>query len=159
MISAGRRRVIILATLALGLAVQGIYALGASREPYPAVRMPGFGSAPSSDRLFATTTIDITIGYTDGSVRHPHLVKLMGDFRFSAVTTSADHVFHPRNNQGVVRPADDPEVRAWLAERARDIGDGTAPIYVEFCWRNGQLNVSSAQIIKSQACEMQRVNL
>lgn len=157
--STGSRRVVILTALALALVGQGAGAFLIRPEPYPTVKLPAFGRAATSTGLFPARTLDITIGYVDGSVRHPDVVELMGRFRFSAARTSAEHVFGPESNRGPVRPVDEADVRAWLADRARVIGHGAAPAYAEFCFRDGQLEISTARYVRRGGCETTRVPL
>lgn len=142
----GRRRlagVVLFGSLLLG---QGVYSFAVEPEPYPAVRMPSFGAAPTRDGLFPSRMVSITVTYVDGSVANPRVSELMNGVRFSAARPTLDFAFAPG------KTIDQPS-RSWLQDRARDIGPGSDPESVEICWQNAAVDVRNAHIVNAKPCE------
>lgn len=129
-----RKRITILGALIALLMIQGLYAFATEPEPYPAIRLPGFGAAPTPDGKFANEGLEITIRYADGTALRPSPDSLASDVRFSSARTTLDRAFRPLQN-GTRNPnADKPEVISWLKRQASALNP-SSPKEAEFCWR------------------------
>jgi hypothetical protein len=156
--AAGRRRLAVLAAVVAVLCAQGVYSFVVTPEPYPTVRMPGFGGGPTADGLFATTEVEITIGYADGSTVRPHVDELMAGIRDTARRKSLDSAFRPVDG-AAGRAIDDPEVVAWLRAQAERLGDGDVPRFVEMCWRDGAVDARTGRYVDQEPCDVTRIEL
>lgn len=141
-----RRR--LTALLAFGglLLAQGVYSFAVEPEPYPTVRMPSFGAAPTRTGLFPTRIVNIKVSYADGSTSNPRVSELMDGVRFSAARPSLNYAFKPGKQI-------DTETRSWLERRAQALGGGPKPSSVEICWQDAAVNVSDASVVNAKPCD------
>ncbi len=117
-------------------------------EPYPAVRMPSFGSAPNKSNMFPTDVASVKITYSDGTTLEPHVSELLSSFRFSSARYSFDYVFKP-GSPGTP----DQEVITWLAGQARELAGGKNPKQIEMCWYKTELDIRSATYKNIGECD------
>ncbi|WP_146070852.1 hypothetical protein [Arthrobacter sp. B1805] len=136
------------------LVAQGLVSFVVEPEPYPTVRMPGFGSAPQADGTWAYTALDVRIHYEDGSSISPHISELLSGIRFSSAKASANFLLGPEASGEV-----DPETRQWLHERAANLNDGAEPSSVQFCWRKTTIDIADASVDTSVPCNTTEVVL
>lgn len=149
---ARNRRLPILVGFWFVLGVQAAFAV-AVVEPYPALVMPSFAGAAEANGHFPTTRLDISITYDEGPGIATTSSELMDGFRFSSALPSVRYMFHP-DGAGVRRGlVEDLDVRAWLTERARALGDGRDPAAVNFCWRDEILDVDDGSLSSDGPCD------
>ncbi|MEX5263389.1 hypothetical protein RF640_05065 [Kocuria sp. CPCC 205231] len=148
------RNLIVVALFGLFLVTQLAMSSIVDPEPYPTIRMPGFGAAPDSNGMFDTKAVDISIHYEDGVTINPHVADVMRGFRYSSATHSFNYVFSESEISRV-----DKEVAEWLAARATDLRPHSSPSYVEICWYSFQLDISTVEEVDATPCELRRVNL
>jgi hypothetical protein len=141
-----KRRLTALAVFGAVLLAQGVYSFAVEPEPYPTVRMPSFGAAPTRAGLFPSRMVQVTVTYQDGSSVSPRVSEIMDGVRFSAARPTLNYVFKPG------KPVDD-ETRAWLQARAKAVGPGSEPASVEVCWQDAAVNVEDAQVVNAKPCE------
>lgn len=153
-----RRRLPFLAGFWLFLAAQGAFAVVAF-EPYPSLIMPSFAGAASANGDYPTERVEITIDYVDGPRLTTKSSELMDGFRFSSALPSIRYGFHPDGSGARRGLGDDPEVQSWMAERARELGDGREPAAVNFCWRDEVLDVNNGSVTDRDQCDEFRVTL
>lgn len=128
------------------LLAQGVYSFAVEPEPYPTVRMPSFGAAPTRAGLFPSRMVSITVAYTDGTTASPKVSQLMDGIRFSAARPSLNYAFKPGKQL-------DAETRTWLEARAESVGDGRKPSSVEICWQDAAVDVRDASVVNAKPCE------
>ncbi|WP_382307699.1 hypothetical protein [Herbiconiux sp. UC225_62] len=149
-----RLRLLVVVLFAIFLAAQGALSFVTKPEPYPSIRMPGFGTSPSSDGLFSTSQTLITIRYDDGTATTPAIEELMHGVRFSVAGPAFNHVF-PAAGSGQISDA----VRVWLREKAFELGDGAQPMTLEICRISAHVNVQTGQIVDQTPCANTKVAL
>lgn len=153
-----RRELIIVVVVAVALILQGLYSFSTRPEPYPTVRMPGFGDAPKSSGKFANNGVEISVVLANGAVLHPSPDELAGDVRYSSARPTLDYVFRPKANGERNPKADDPEVIAWLSSRVAELSPVPAR-EVLFCWRKRVVDISDASAELVGPCESENVAL
>lgn len=153
------RRLIAVAAFGAVLLAQGIYSFGVSPEPYPTIRMPSFGAVPSADGEFVSTGLEITVHYTDGTTVNPNPVDLARDIRYSSARNSLDYAFRPNKAGEENKRASDPELVDWLRDRSVQIGNGSTPDSIEFCWRKTIVNITDGSAVSPGECDTTRVDL
>lgn len=142
-----RRRLAGVILFGVLLIAQGVYSFAVEPEPYPAIRMPSFGAAPTRDGLFPSRVVSITVTYVDGSTENPRVYEIMNGVRFSAARPALNFAFAPGK-------AIDDATRTWLRDRAREVGRGADPARVEICWQDAAVEVRNAHIVNAKPCEM-----
>lgn len=153
-----RRQVIAVAALGIALLGQGLYSFATRPEPYPTVRMPGFGDAPTPSGMFANSGLEVTVRLKDGTELHPNPVDLAGDLRYSAARASLDYAFKPGADGERNPRSTDPEVLDWLSTRTMDLG-GQPASEVEFCWRKAVIDITDGTVTRPGECEVATVKL
>lgn len=153
----GNRRLISVVVLGVILVVQAGIAITASREPFPAIIMPGFGASADADGIFRTTQLHITVAYDDGTTLEPTFDELMDGFRFSSARPSLDYIFHPYQNPGVKNLPS--SVVTWLRERAAGLGNDAEPESVSFCWQPTAIELREASATPIGDCVVSEVQL
>lgn len=148
------KRALVLVAFVGALVVQAGASFIIEPEPYPAVRMPSFGSAPNKAGIFPTVAATAKITFTDGTTLEPHVSELMNDFRFSAARYSFDYMFKPTSS---VEP--DQEVLDWLAGEARELGGGREPDRIDMCWRKNDLDIRTGTYSRVGECESTVIKL
>lgn len=128
------------------LFVQGVYSFAVEPEPYPAIRMPSFGAAPTKDGLFPSRMVSIKVTYVDGSTGNPRVSELMNGVRFSAARPTLNFALAPGKS------IDEP-TRSWLRDRAKEVGPGADPANVEICWQDAAVDIRNAHVVNAQPCE------
>ena len=126
------KRSIITFSFIVALVVQAGLSFIPDQEPYPAIRMPSFGSAPNKAGMFPTVIATADITYSDGTTLSPHVTELFQDFRFSSARYSFDYMFKPG---GGGNP--DEETISWLrrensevaGHRSRSLSAGKRPTW------------------------------
>lgn len=141
-----KRRLTALVAFGGILLAQGVYSFAVEPEPYPAVRMPSFGAAPTRAGLFPTRMVRISVAYTDGTTASLKVSQLMDGIRFSAARPSLNYAFKPGKQI-------DAETRSWLEARAEAVGDGRKPASVEICWQDAAVDVRNASVVNAKPCE------
>ncbi|WP_285240045.1 hypothetical protein [Pseudarthrobacter sp. MEB009] len=141
-----KRRLSALAVFGALLLGQGVYSFAVEPEPYPTVRMPSFGAAPTRAGLFASRMAYVKVTYADGSTVNPRVSEIMDGVRFSAARPTLNYVFKPG------KPVDD-DTRLWLAARAKAVGGGSEPTSVEVCWQDAAVDVHDARVVNAKPCE------
>ena len=154
--SGSRRRLWVLVLTGLLLAAQGAYSLSTRPEPYPTVRMPVFGNAPTEDGLWETESLGVTVGYTDGTTSSAGVRELMGGVRGNWARPTLENAFWSDGDRP--RAVDDPETRAWLTERAREVGDGREPAWLEVARCEVDVDVRTRRETVVD-CETKRIEL
>ncbi|MBG6184978.1 hypothetical protein IWX65_002956 [Arthrobacter sp. CAN_A214] len=134
------------------LVVQGLVSFVVEPEPYPTVRMPGFGSVPKPNGSWAYTSLDVQVQYEDGSTTSPHVSELLEGMRFSSAKASASFLFGPESSG----KADD-ETKTWLLDRAALLQSGETPVSIQFCWRKTTIDIADASVDTSVPCETTEV--
>lgn len=150
-------RVLVLGGLIVLLLAQGLVSFTTSPEPYPTVRMPGFGTAPNSAGIITTTQQTVAIGYADGEVIDVSAEDLMADFRYSSVLPSLNFMFKPKKNGSPAEP--DAAVVDWLRGRAAALGSGGTPQYVQFTWQPVKVDIRDVGITPSSEPQVTRIEL
>ncbi|MCP2047872.1 UNVERIFIED_ORG: hypothetical protein J3D58_001944 [Paenarthrobacter nicotinovorans] len=136
------------------LVVQAGLSFIPAQEPYPAIRMPSFGSAPNSEGLFPTVIATVDINYSDGTTLSPHVTELLRDFKFSSARYSFDYMFKPG---GGGNP--DGETIEWLSNQAKELGEGKTPERLTLCWKKADLNIRTATYENISPCESKVIDL
>jgi hypothetical protein len=153
-----RKRAIVVAILAVVLPIQAVYAFAVEPEPYPVIRLPGFGSAPDAGGKFARVGLEISILYSDGKILSPTPHELARPVRFSSARPTLDKAFRPLAN-GVGNPnASNDQVIAWLRRNASDL-ESSPPVEAVFCWRKQLVNIVDASVDRQGDCETVKVAL
>lgn len=151
-----RRQLITVLIVGVLLLAQGFYAFAVEPEPYPAIRMPGFGAAPSQDGKFTRDGLEILVRYSDGATRKPTPEALVPDVRFSSARATLDKAFRPLANGSANPNADEQQVISWLRQNATSLS-GSQPSEVVFCWRKQIVRISDAAVSYPGNCETVRV--
>ncbi|WP_309074495.1 hypothetical protein [Paenarthrobacter sp.] len=148
------KRSIITLSFIVALVVQAGLSFIPDQEPYPAIRMPSFGSAPNKAGMFPTVIATADITYSDGTMLSPHVTELFQDFRFSSARYSFDYMFKPG---GGGNP--DEETISWLSNEARELGGGRTPEQISLCWKKADLDIRSATYENISPCETRVIEL
>ncbi len=135
------------------LVLQGAMAFVVHPQPYPAVRMPAFASAPNADGRFPSSELSVTIGFADGSERRVEPALITGDVRHSQILSMLSHAF-----RGEVGSDLDPELLAWLQERVAVV-DPRPATDLTFCWRSRLVDVASEAVVSSGPCDLTRIRV
>ncbi|WP_157180099.1 MULTISPECIES: hypothetical protein [unclassified Rhodococcus (in: high G+C Gram-positive bacteria)] len=153
-----RRQAIAVVAFGAFLLGQGLYSFVTRPEPYPTIRMPGFGDAPTRDGQFAGSGLEITVRFEDGRELHPGPADLASDARYSSARASLDYAFRPSRSGEPNPRSTDPEVVDWLITRTTDLG-GRPAHEVEFCWRKAIIDIGDASVTTPDECEIAMVTL
>lgn len=152
-------RLVAVVALSAVLALQGLWSFATNPEPYPTIRLPGFGSVPNANGDFASTWLDITVTYSDGSTAQPNPVDVADNVRYSSARNTLDYAFRPAKDGRANPRAADPVVVEWLRTRPAISESGQIPEAVTFCWRRATVHISDAEVIKEEPCELAVVKL
>ncbi|WP_152609254.1 hypothetical protein [Kocuria rosea] len=128
--------------------------LALNSEPYPLVRMPGFGDAPDKDGKFPVEIASVSLTYDDGTTIHPHVAEFMNNFRYSSSVYSFNYMFKDNDNAMI-----DDEVTSWMYDTAKKLHPESKPTYIDVCWFKAEVNIKSAEYENKTACDGQRINL
>jgi hypothetical protein len=139
--------VIVVSVFALLLIGQGVVSFLVKPEPYPTIRMPNFGLAPTRDGRMRVTFARLEAVGADGTTRTIDASEVMSTFRFSAARPSYDHLFRHADPSTL-----SPPVKAWLRERIEAVNQGSRPTEVRMCWQQSDVSVVDASTVAEQPC-------
>lgn len=125
------------------LAAQGLISFVVRPEPYPAIRMPSFGDAPTADGKFANTALDIVVLERDGQETNLSAQQAVGDARFSSARPILDKAFKPLEDGASNPNSKDPIVLGWFKDNLEHIG--LSPKSVSLCWRTREVDIVDAE--------------
>lgn len=144
--------------VAVTLPAQGAYSFSTENEPYPTIRMPSFGDAPTSSGYFVDDYLDIRVELSDGRTIHPSPDRLASDVRFSSARKILDLAFRPTGD-GIPNPnASNPAVVSWLRSHASDLAS-TSVDKVTFCWRKRSVDIANGEESFIGECELESIQL
>lgn len=150
----GRPLVAVIAFATLLPAQLGVSLL-AGHEPYPTIRMPGFGDAPTAEGFFPTQLTRVSIEYEDGTNLTPHVADLMKDFRYSSSVPSFNYLFKDDSRWEAARP----EVEPWLYSTVHALHPTSRPTTVSICWYRADVDVWTSEYVNSSECERRKIDL
>ena len=136
------------------LVAQGFYSFRVSPEPYPVIRMPGFGSAASADGTRSITLVSGVVDFADGTSADVNPADIMAAMRFSTARPTLDYAFDPDSTT-----AKSPEVLEWLRAQVEDVTGRSDADSVSFCWERAVVHVEDASVTDRSACEWTKVDL
>jgi hypothetical protein len=139
--------VIVVSTFAVPLIGQGALSFLVEPEPYPTVRMPNFGRAPTPEGRMRVTSARMEAVGADGTTRTVDASALMSTFRFSAARPSYDHLLRNAEPSTLSGPA-----KAWLRARIETLNQGVRPIEVRMCWQQSEVSVVDGSTVHQQPC-------
>lgn len=153
-----RKQFAVVAVLITALLLQGLWAFATEPEPYPAVRLPGFGDAPTADGQFADSGLEIEVRYANGLTLRPTPDILASDIRFSSARPTLDEAFRPGPDGAPNPNSSNERVIAWIKKRA-SLLTSSPPSEVTFCWRTRVINISDATYTYRGECELTKVRM
>ncbi len=151
-----QRRVdlVVVVVFALLLLAQGYYSFRVDPEPYPVIRMPGFGNAASSEGTRTVTLVEGTVDFSDGTSSDINPMSVMETIRFSTARPTLNFAFGPQRSHHW-----SPEVVAWLRERVETVTGRTDASIVRFCWQHATVHIEDANVTDDGACKWTEIPL
>jgi hypothetical protein len=146
--------VVVVGFFTLLLLTQGGISFLVRPEPYPTIRMPGFGYAPTRDGRVQVSFARLEAVDAGGATRTVAVSDVMRTFRFSAARPSFDYLFRDADPSRL-----SPAGRAWLRARIETLTDGFHPTQVRMCWQKSDVSVADASTMSEQSCTWKAVAL
>lgn len=137
------------------LVVQGFFSFIILPEPYPTIRMPGFGLAATTDGTLPVVIAHAEAIDENGSVQAISPTSLMNQFRFSTARPSYDYLFGTTSNPALITP----EVKEWLRNRIEVVSGGTRAVEVRMCWQKTDVSVFDASLVRQEPCVWRAIKL